>query len=113
MGARFTALVGTVTLLGLTAAVLGQNRSLGPDWPQWRGPNRDGSLPTFTAPSSWPETLTRRWKGEVGTGYATPIVVANRVYAFSRQDEGDGMQALDAETVKHIGEARDATHVKI
>src|SRR5213594_975534 len=113
MGARHAAIVGTVTLLGLTAVVVGQNRALGPDWPQWRGPNRDGSLPAFTAPRSWPETLTRRWKVEVGTGYATPIVVANRVYAFSRQDEDEVMRALDAETGKTIWETRYATQFKM
>src|SRR5262245_28033204 len=91
---------------GLTTVVVGQNRTAGPDWPQWRGPNRDGSLPGFTAPASWPEALTRRWKVEVGTGYATPIVVANRVYAFSRQNEDEVMRALDAETGKTVWETR-------
>ena len=28
------------------------------DWPQWRGPTRDGSIPTFTVPATWPERLT-------------------------------------------------------
>ena len=25
------------------------------DWPQWRGPNRDGALASFREPSPWPE----------------------------------------------------------
>ena len=113
MRATHAALAGTLAFLGLTALVAGQNRTAGPDWPQWRGPNRDGSLPTFTAPPTWPEALTRRWKVEVGTGYATPIVVANRVYAFSRQDEDEVMRALDAETGKTIWETRYATQFKM
>ena len=113
MRATHAALAGTLAFLGLTALVVGQNRTAGPDWPQWRGPNRDGSLPTFTAPPTWPEALTRRWKVEVGTGYATPIVVANRVYAFSRQDEDEVMRALDAETGKTIWETRYATQFKM
>jgi outer membrane protein assembly factor BamB len=113
MRATYAALAGTLTVLCLTAAVVGQNRPAGPDWPQWRGPNRDGSLATFAAPPTWPENLTRRWKVEVGTGYATPIVVANRVYAFSRQDEDEVMRALDAETGKTIWETRYATQFKM
>src|SRR5258705_11794680 len=104
MRARDAALVGTVAFAGFTAVLGGQNS--GPDWPQWRGPNRDGTLSSFAAPAAWPEALTRRWKIDVGTGYATPIVVANRVYAFSRQDNNEVMRALDAQTGKTVWEAR-------
>ena len=70
----------------------------GPDWPQWRGPNRDGALATFTAPSSWPAHLTRRWSVDVGDGYATPVLVGDRLYVFTRQGEDEVMRALDADT---------------
>jgi outer membrane protein assembly factor BamB len=94
MIARHTALIGIVAFTGLTAVVSAQNAGL--DWPQWRGPNRDGTLASFTEPKAWPESLIRKWKVDVGTGYATPIVVGNRVYAFTRQDENEVMRALDA-----------------
>ena len=35
-------MVGAVLLAGFTAAITAQNA--GPDWPQWRGPRRDGTL---------------------------------------------------------------------
>jgi outer membrane protein assembly factor BamB len=98
-----------VALGGIIAAALAAGlaaQSAGPDWPQWRGPNRDGTLASFRAPSTWPDTLTKRWKVEVGTGYATPIVVGNRVYAFSRQDNDEVMRALDAATGKTVWEKR-------
>ena len=66
------------------------------DWPQWRGPNRDGAVASFQAPASWPESLTSRWSVEIGTGYATPLVVGERVYLFTRQGEDEVMTALDA-----------------
>lgn len=66
------------------------------DWPQWRGPNRDAAVASFTAPARWPEQLTQRWKVDVGLGYATPIVVGPRVYMFARQGENETMIALDA-----------------
>ena len=72
------------------------------DWPQWRGPNRDGVIPSFTAPNPWPEKLTRKWKVEVGLGYATPVVIGNRVYMFARQGDAEVLDARDADTGKVI-----------
>lgn len=48
------------------------------DWPQWRGPNRDGAVAPVSAPKSWPERLQRQWQVEVGLGYATPLLVGRR-----------------------------------
>ena len=98
---RIKSLALIVALGGLTGVVSAQNAL---DWPQWRGPNRDGSLASFAEPKSWPENLTRQWKIEVGTGYATPIVVGNRVYAFTRQEENEVMRALDAANGKVVWE---------
>ena len=67
---------------------------------QWRGANRDGAVAGFKAPSAWPEQLVQRWKVDVGLGYATPLVVGNRVYIFSRQGEDEVMSALDAASGK-------------
>jgi outer membrane protein assembly factor BamB len=74
-------------------------------WPQWRGVNRDGAA-TFSVPGTWPETLTLKWKVEVGTGYSAPITVGERVYAFSRQGEDEVMRALDAATGKTVWETK-------
>ena len=98
---RIKSLALIVALGGLSGVVSAQNAL---DWPQWRGPNRDGSLASFAEPKSWPENLTRQWKIEVGTGYATPIVVGNRVYAFTRQEENEVMRALDAANGKVMWE---------
>jgi len=98
---RIKSLALIVALGGLSGVVSAQNAL---DWPQWRGPNRDGSLASFAEPKSWPENLTRQWKIEVGTGYATPIVVGNRVYAFTRQEENEVMRALDAANGKVVWE---------
>jgi outer membrane protein assembly factor BamB len=68
------------------------------DWPQWRGPNRDGAIASFAEPKSWPEKLTRKWKVEVGLGYASPVLVGGRVYLFSRQGDNEILQALNADT---------------
>ena len=77
--------VATALLIMSAAAVSAQGSTQ--DYPQWRGRNRDGAASGFTEPKAWPEKLTRRWKVEVGEGYATPIVVGKTVYAFTRRDE--------------------------
>jgi outer membrane protein assembly factor BamB len=98
MKSRVITLVGIIAVAGSTGVVRAQ--SGGTDWPQWRGPNRDGTLTAFTEPRAWPDQLTQKWKIEIGTGYATPIVVGNRVYAFSRQEENEVLRAIDADSGK-------------
>lgn len=102
--------VAGVVLLILPLSIDAQRPSA--DWPQWRGPNRDGAAGAFAVPQTWPETLVQRWKTEVGIGYATPLVVGDRVYVFSRRGENETMSALDAQTGKeiwHTGYAVDFT----
>lgn len=88
-------------LLALMVLVLAAGAAAqGPDWSQWRGPNRDGAVASFTEPKPWPDQLSQKWKVEVGSGYATPLVVGNRIYMFTRQGENEVMSALDAATGK-------------
>jgi outer membrane protein assembly factor BamB len=94
-------LFGVVVFTGFTAVIAGQNRSS--DYTQWRGPNRDGgAAASFAAPAAWPERLTQKWKVPVGLGYATPLLVGNRIYLFSRQGDNEVMSALDPDSGKVI-----------
>lgn len=68
------------------------------DYPQWRGAGRDGAASGFVEPKVWPDTLTKRWTVDVGEGYATPLVVGDAVYVFSRRGGEEGISALDART---------------
>jgi outer membrane protein assembly factor BamB len=68
------------------------------DYPQWRGQHRDGAASGFAEPTSWPAALTRRWKVEVGEGYATPLAIGDTVYVFTRRDGDEMMVALNAMT---------------
>ena len=85
---RKTAVVGLVLLTASVGAA---------DWPQWRGPARDGRA-TLAPRPSLPETLTPAWKVAVGEGHASPVVVGDRVYVFSREGEEEEVQALELAT---------------
>jgi outer membrane protein assembly factor BamB len=93
------ALVVVTALTGLTGPLTAQSPA---DVTQWRGAQRDGVITGFTEPAAWPEQLMRRWKVEVGTGYATPIVVGNRIYMFTRRADNETMSALDAQSGKEL-----------
>jgi outer membrane protein assembly factor BamB len=84
----------------VTMSSFGEAQRPSPEVTQWRGAGRDGIITGLTAPQSWPETLAERWKVEIGTGYATPLVVGDRVYQFSRIGENETMTALDAASGK-------------
>jgi outer membrane protein assembly factor BamB len=91
---------GAVAYAVLFAALAAQTRP--GDWPQWRGPARDGVVAAFSPPTAWPERLTRKWKVDVGLGYATPILVGDRLYMFSRQGDNEVLAALDTGSGKEI-----------
>ena len=68
--------------------------ALAADWPQWRGPARDGRAASFEAPAKWPAALTKGWSMEVGEGHSSPIVVDDTVYQFSREGSDEVLRAV-------------------
>ena len=68
------------TCLCLIWAVLIPQVAHGEDWPQWRGPNRDGVWRETGIVSELPQELNFKWRMEIGQGYAGPAVVGNRLY---------------------------------
>ena len=72
------------------------------DWPQWRGPDRDGKVTGFSAPDSWPGELTQQWTVMVGTGDATPALVGDKLYAFTRNGDNEAIICLNAGDGKEL-----------
>jgi outer membrane protein assembly factor BamB len=72
------------------------------DWPQWRGSNRDARVAGFKAPKNWPKELTKKWKVEVGSGVATPALVGDRLYVFTRQGSNEVVRCLNAATGEEV-----------
>ena len=86
--------------------VLSQQKpaATGTDWPQWRGPTRDG-LAGAALPSQWPQALKKRWEIPVGTGHASPVVSGNRVVVIAREGDQEIVRALDVASGKEIWRA--------
>lgn len=75
------------------------------DWPQWRGPNRDGISKETGLLKEWPKEGPKLlWQlKEIGAGYSTPSVVGGRVYVMSNEGmDKEFVQALDANDGKQI-----------
>jgi outer membrane protein assembly factor BamB len=70
-------------------------RSDAQEWPQWRGPNRDGVADPRLSPSQWPAKLVRKWQAQVGAGHSSPIVAGTRVYTHTRQGEEEVVSSFD------------------
>ena len=86
----------------LTAATLGGGSAFAAgDWPQWRGPARDGAAADL-ARTTWPATLRPAWKVSVGVGHSAPVVVGGRVYLFSREGEEETLQAFELASGKRV-----------
>src|SRR5512139_818277 len=75
-----TAVVGVIVLAATGVAPAA-------DWPQWRGPNRDGHSPEKGLLQEWPKDGPKLlWQvTEVGRGYSTPAVVGDHLYLLANE----------------------------
>ena len=73
------------------------------DWPQWRGPDRNGISKETNWQHEWPaDGPPVLWKTDVGTGFASFSVAQGRVYTTGFADEKDTVFCFDAATGKEI-----------
>lgn len=83
-------------LLGLSVVfTLFQGLAVAQDWPQWRGPGRDGAARGVPAPAAWPDELQRAWRIEVGLGHSSPVVSGDRVFVHTRAGDEEVVTAVD------------------
>ncbi|HEY2762096.1 MAG TPA: PQQ-binding-like beta-propeller repeat protein [Pirellulales bacterium] len=61
------------------------------DWPQWRGPNRDGISKEAGLLHQWPaEGPNLIWQlTDIGSGYSTPSIAAGRIFLLGNQGMDD------------------------
>ncbi|MFM7604886.1 MAG: PQQ-binding-like beta-propeller repeat protein [Prosthecobacter sp.] len=75
--------------------------TLGADWPQFLGPNRDGSTAASEMPVKGDSEAVTLWKRDLGSGFAGPVVVGTDVIVFHRQGNEmitESLNAVDGQT---------------
>lgn len=72
-------------LLALAPLLLLAASARADDWPQWRGPERDGTWRETNVLDKFPPAgLPVRWRTPVGPGYSGPAVSAGKVFLTDR-----------------------------
>lgn len=80
------------------------------DWPQWRGPKRDGHAAAGEKLTNLPPEPKVVWKIKAGPGLASPVVAGNTVFHFDAVSGKETLHALKRETGATIWQtAIDAT----
>jgi outer membrane protein assembly factor BamB len=75
------------------------------DWPQWRGPRRDGTSQEKGLLGHWPKEGPKLlWHAkDIGFGYSAPAVVGDRIYLLSNQGmDNEYVQALQVKDGKQV-----------
>lgn len=96
MLSRFALVAGC---LALVPAARAEN------WPEFRGPGRQGISGEKNLPLKWGKSENIAWKSAIpGVSWSTPIVWENRVFLTTATDEGQSCRvlALDAATGKTV-----------
>lgn len=94
--------IRTAALLLATLAFICSPCVQAQDWPQWRGADRDAKVSGFDAPKVWPTQLNQKWKVAVGEGVATPALVGDKLFVFSREGNDEVTRCLDAASGKEL-----------
>ena len=78
------------------------------DWPQWRGPDRNGISKETGLLKDWPEGGPRLvWKGTgLGSGYSTVAVVGDRIYSSGDKGDASFVFALNRADGKQVWAAK-------
>lgn len=102
---KVTQVIVTTLLAGFT---FGANLGFAADWPQWRGPNRDGiSKETGLIdriPAEGPKLV---WKSTgLGSGFSTVSVADGRIYTCGDRADSSFVFALNAKDGKQVWAAR-------
>lgn len=85
------------SILFLAALLILGAGAAGQDWPQFRGPGRDGVVPgPATVASFPPDGPELVWEMAVGAGFSAPVVSLGRLVIFHRRGDREVVEALRA-----------------
>jgi outer membrane protein assembly factor BamB len=92
---------GVVAFTLIAVAAFGvSTRTLGVDWPSFRGPAHDGKSSEMIV---WPKNGPRQvWKLNVGIGHSAVSVVGDRAYTMGNANDIDTVFSIDVATGKIV-----------
>jgi len=100
----------TLAIIILIGSALAQASSLAVEnWPELRGPDRDGQAPGSNLPLSWSETNNVSWKTPIhDLGWSSPVVWGKQVWVTTATEDGRQMFAVcvDVDTGKVIHDVK-------
>jgi outer membrane protein assembly factor BamB len=90
-------------LLALTASAADEKPATPGDWPQWRGPRRDGVSQETGLLTQWPRQGPKElWRAPASVGYSTFAVAGGRVYTILQDGEQEAIVCWQADTGKEL-----------
>jgi len=94
--------------LGLLALLIVTLPAAADDWPQWRGPARDGKSAETGLLQEWPEGgPPLAWKTSgIGAGYSSVSVANGRIFTMGDLDDGQYVFALEDDGEKILWKTR-------
>lgn len=102
----FVALLVSFSFAPCASALPQSSEVDNPDWNQWRGPARDGSVVGTIFPDKLDDsTVKKTWRKELGPSYSGPIVAEGKVFVTETRDKTfEVVRALDQNTGDQIWE---------
>ncbi len=86
-----------LTLAGILGCI--QPLAAADSWPQWLGPNRDGTLAAGVAvPESIPAELKSSWRIQIGGGFSSPVVVGQALIYLDDKSGQETAHRVDTRT---------------
>jgi outer membrane protein assembly factor BamB len=88
-----------IVMLLACPALCAETKSIEPNWPQWRGPKRDGVSTEKGLQHEWGADGPRlAWKASgLGGGFASVSVVAGMIFTMGDRNKEQFVEALDAD----------------
>ncbi|MBI2807274.1 MAG: PQQ-like beta-propeller repeat protein [Planctomycetes bacterium] len=73
------------------------------DWPQWRGPNRDGVSTEINLLTAWPKDGPKKlWEAKTGEGFASVAIAKGRAFTIFQDGGNESVVAWDANSGREV-----------
>lgn len=83
--------------------ILEENDLTNADWPQWRGPNRDGTARVKQLPGEWVGGRQKPlWKVDGGEGYSSVVIKDQLAYTMKVVEDKEYLVSLNTVTGKEV-----------